>query len=224
MREQAFGWDNEFDQCSVFVPAFRIQKRSVSNGEYLDFVKDGGPSPHFWATRNGITYWRGMFAEVRLPLDWPVYVTQSQATAYAEWLGASLPSEPQFHRAAYGSASEEREYPWGSVSPDQVPGNFDFRRWDPEPVWSNTGDSGFGVSQLLGNGWQWTCTVFAPFPGFAAHPLYPGYSANFFDGQHYVMKGGSPRTAACMLRRSFRNWFRADYPYTYATFRCVKAD
>ena len=53
-------------------------------------------------------------------------------------------------------------------------------------------------------------------------PFYPGYSANFFDGKHYVMKGGSPRTAACMLRRSFRNWFQPHYPYVYATFRCVE--
>ena len=50
----------------------------------------------------------------------------------------------------------------------------------------------------------------------------PGYSANFFDGKHFVMKGGSPRTAACMLRRSFRNWFQPHYPYVYAKFRCVE--
>ncbi len=60
------------------------------------------------------------------------------------------------------------------------------------------GDSAFGVSQLLGNGWEWTSTVFGPFPGFKPMPTYPGYSANFFDGQHYVIKGGSPRTAAAI--------------------------
>ena len=54
------------------------------------------------------------------------------------------------------------------------------------------------------------------FPGFEPFPFYPGYSANFFDGKHFVMKGGSPRTAACMLRRSFRNWFQPHYPYVYA--------
>ena len=75
---------------------------------------------------------------------------------------------------------------------------------------------------LLGNGWEWTRTIFAPFPGFAPYPFYPGYSANFFDGKHYVMKGGSPRTAACMLRRSFRNWFQGHYQHAYATFRCVE--
>ena len=54
-----------------------------------------------------------------------------------------------------------------------------------------------------------------------AFSFYPGYSADFFDGKHYVMKGGSARTAACMLRRSFRNWFQPHYQYVYAGFRCV---
>jgi formylglycine-generating enzyme required for sulfatase activity len=84
------------------------------------------------------------------------------------------------------------------------------------------GASAFGVQDLVGNGWEWTQTEFAPFPGFKPMSFYPGYSANFFDGKHYVMKGGSPRTAACMLRPSFRNWFQPHYPYVYATFRCVE--
>jgi formylglycine-generating enzyme required for sulfatase activity len=61
--------------------------------------------------------------------------------------------------------------------------------------------------------------VFGPFDGFEPFAFYPGYSRNFFDGNHYVLKGASPRTAACFLRRSFRNWFRSRYPYVYATFR-----
>ena len=81
------------------------------------------------------------------------------------------------------------------------------------------GDSAFGVKDLLGNGWEWTRTAFEPFSGFRPHPFYAGYSANFFDGHHYVLKGGSPRTAACMLRRSFRNWFQPHYRYVYAGFR-----
>jgi formylglycine-generating enzyme required for sulfatase activity len=75
---------------------------------------------------------------------------------------------------------------------------------------------------MAGNGWEWTLTRFAPFAGFQPFSFYPGYSANFFDGQHYVLKGGSPRTARCLMRESFRNWFRPAYPYIYATFRLVE--
>jgi formylglycine-generating enzyme required for sulfatase activity len=51
---------------------------------------------------------------------------------------------------------------------------------------------------------------------------YPEYSADFFDGQHMVMKGASPATARELVRPSFRNWFRQRYPYVYATIRCVR--
>ena len=67
------------------------------------------------------------------------------------------------------------------------------------------------------------CRPFDLRHGFRPHPLYAGYSAGFFDGKHYVMKGASPRTAACMLRRSFRNWFQPRYGYVYAAFRTVAA-
>ena len=50
-------------------------------------------------------------------------------------------------------------------------------------------------------------------------PLYPVYSADFFDGRHFVLKGGSPATTPAILRRSFRNWFQGHYPYVYAKFR-----
>jgi len=116
----------------------------------------------------------------------------------------------------------EREYPWGNQAPLPENGNFDFQCWDPMPVNAFNGNrSAFGVEQMVGNGWEWTSTVFAPFPGFQPFAFYPGYSASFFDGNHYVMKGGSARTAACMLRRSFRNWFQPHYQYVYAGFRCA---
>jgi formylglycine-generating enzyme required for sulfatase activity len=219
-----FGWDNEFGQVQRYVPAFSIQKYKVTNGEYLRFIEAGAPLPHFWMRRNGDIYYRGMFAEVPLPLDWPVYVTQEEAQSYADWSGVRLPSEEEFHRAAYGTPQgETRPYPWGDIAPEWSHGNFDYKRWDPEPVTATpSGDSAFGVSQLVGNGWEWTSTVFAPFPGFHSRPSYPGYSANFFDGMHNVIKGGSPGTAARLLRASFRNWFRRDYPYVYAGFRCAR--
>jgi formylglycine-generating enzyme required for sulfatase activity len=207
--EDGFGWDNEFRACEVQVPAFAIGKCKVTNREYMEFVRQGAATPHFWAERDGQWFWRGMFGEVPLPPDWPVYVTHAEASAYSAWRGKALPSEEQFHRAAFDSQ-------------DAAPGNLDFERWDPVPV-ASTPANAYGVTQLVGNGWEWTRTPFHPFPGFEPFPFYPGYSANFFDGEHYVLKGASPRTAARLARASFRNWFRASYPYVYATFRLVES-
>jgi len=220
-HDSTFGWDNEYEQVRRFVPGFRMQRNKVTNGEYLRFVEAGAQFPHFWVEQEGSIFYRAMFENVPLPLDWPVYVNKREAEAYATWLGKRLPTEEEFHRAAYGDRSTE--FPWGEELPAPYHGNFDFRRWDPEPVDATpAGDSQFRVSQLVGNGWEWTSTPFGPFPGFKPRDSYAGYSANFFDGEHFVLKGGSPRTAARLLRRSFRNWFRADYRYVYATFRCVE--
>lgn len=241
--EQRFGWDNEFEQQTVQVPGFAIDRHKVTNSEYLEFIHAGGYQDQSlwreddwkWISHAGITHpvflkkdgdhWvhRTMFDDVPLAYDWPVYVSHAEASAYARWKGKSLPTEAQWHRAAFGTPDgKERAYPWGNQSPTAKHGNFDFQSWEPAPVTAfPDGRSAFGVEGLVGNGWEWTSTVFAPFAGFQKFPFYPGYSADFFDGKHYVMKGGSARTAACMLRRSFRNWFQPHYQYVYAGFRCV---
>jgi formylglycine-generating enzyme required for sulfatase activity len=208
--ENGFGWDNEFAAHDKPVPAFRAARYKVTNGEYLQFVREGAEAPVLW-TRSGEDWlYRGMFREEPLPPDSPVYVTHDQARAYAGWKGMRLPTEAEFHRYAYGA------------SPEPEGGNLDFRRWDPVPVTAGP-VNGFGISQSVSNGWEWTSTAFAPFDGFSAFPFYPGYSADFFDGEHYVLKGASPRTSRKLARPSFRNWFRHDYPYMYATFRLVGA-
>jgi formylglycine-generating enzyme required for sulfatase activity len=158
--------------------------------------------------------------------DWPVYVSLAEARAYARWAGARLPTEAEFHRAAYGAPDgAERPYPWGVEPPGPRHGNFDFVHWAPGPVGGHpAGASAWGVLELVGNGWELTDTPFAPFPGFTPYiPRYPGYSADFFDGKHFVVKGASWATAGELTRRSFRNWYQAHYPYVFAKFRCVRS-
>jgi iron(II)-dependent oxidoreductase len=222
-RGAAFGWDNEFGAHTVDVGAFGIDAYDVTNGDYLAFVRDGGTPPPFWIERDGAWFLRGAYHEIPLPLSWPVYVSHDGAEAFCAWAGGRLPSESEYHRAAFGTPTgEERAFPWGSAAPAAQHGNFDFRRFDPEPIGSSpAGASAWGVEDLIGNGWEWTSTPFAPFDGFAPMASYPQYSADFFDGRHYVMKGASPVTSSDLIRRSFRNWFFADYPYMYATFRRV---
>ncbi|HET9741923.1 MAG TPA: SUMF1/EgtB/PvdO family nonheme iron enzyme [Terriglobales bacterium] len=240
-----FGWDNEYEELKVAVPAFTVDRFQVTNAEYLKFVNDHGyhrqelwseegwvwrvesriSHPVFWEKKGDGWQLRTMFHIVPLPQDWPVYVSHAEASAYARWAGKQLPTETQWHRAAYGTRNAENLFPWGRTLPEDMHGNFDFRNWDPVPV--NAGQqqpSAFGVVGMIGNGWEWTSSIFEPLPGFQPFSFYPGYSANFFDGKHYVMKGGSPFTAASLLRRSFRNWFQPHYQYVYAGFRCVRND
>jgi len=219
-----FGWDNEFPSLRVGVEAFSIDRHNVTNGEYLAYMKaTDAPAPHFWVRQDGQWQWRAMFGLVPLPLDAPVYATHDEATAYATWRGMRLPTEAEYHRAAYGTPEGvERPQPWGDALPDTTHGNFGFTNWDPVPVGSYpAGASAWGVHDLVGNGWEWTSTIFDGFPGFQPMACYPVYSADFFDGKHFVMKGASPVTARELVRRSFRNWFYDDYPYMYAKFRCV---
>ena len=218
----AFGWDNEFDEHVVDVGAFGIDAHDVTNGDYLAFVRDGGPVPPNWFERDGEWVLRAMFEDLPLPRSWPVWCSQQDAAAFARWSGGRLMTEAEYHRAAYGTpAGEERAHPWGEDAPDPARhGNFGWRRFDPEPAGSSPhGASAWGVHDLVGNGWEWTATPFAPFEGFRPMASYPQYSADFFDGMHYVMKGAAPVTAADLVRRSLRNWFYFDYPYMYATFR-----
>ena len=218
-----FGWDNEFPSMRIDVDTFAIDRHNVTNGDYLDYVRaNGATPPHFWLERDGAWYRRGMFELAPLPLDCPVYVTYEEASAYAAWRGKRLPTEAEYHRAAFGTPSgEERLFPWGDALPDASRGNFGFANWDPVPIGSYPeGVSAWGVHDLIGNGWEWTSSLFEPFPGFEPMSSYPVYSADFFDGKHYVLKGASPATAPELIRRSFRNWYRPGYPFAYATFRC----
>ena len=228
-----FGWDNEFEAHTLDVPSFVIDKYKVTNEQYLAFLNDGGYSrrdlwndedwvwrtahaierPAFWLRKNGAWFWRSMFNEIPLPQDGPVYVSHAEASAYAHWAGRALPTEAQWQRAAFGV--------------DDVAVIDDFAENEPrfDPIAVDAPEliaSGpFPVVGMRGNGWEWTSTVFAPFAGFRRLDFYPSYSEPFFDGKHFVLKGGSMRTATSMLRPSFRNWFQPHYPYIYAGFRCV---
>jgi iron(II)-dependent oxidoreductase len=238
-----FGWDNEFEEHAVECPAFAIDQYKVTNRQFAEFIAAGGYTtrafwsdedwawkeaekithPVFWKQEGGEWIYRSMLNEIPLPLEWPVYVSQAEASAYARWLGKSLPTEAEWQRAAEPDIERvaEKKISRGEAL-HGIPEGSDSLRWDPLPVnASKEAQSRFGVFDLYGNGWEWTSTQFAPFPGFEPFSFYRGYSADFFDGKHFVMKGGSPVTDECMLRPTFRNWFQPHYQYVYAGFRCV---
>ncbi len=241
-----FGWDNEFPEQALEVAPFAIDATPVRNREFLEFLaadgydrrdawtaegwawkeRAGVQHPNNWEPDGGGWLVRTLFGAVPLAdaADWPVQVSWAEAHAYARWKGLDLPTEAEFHRAAFGAPDGTvRAHPWGDGDPCPAHGSFDFRDWAPTPAGSHPqGASAWGVHELVGNGWEWTSSVFAPYPGFTAWArTYPGYSADFFDGTHYAMLGASWATGAALVRRSFRNWFQPHYPYVFAKFRCV---
>jgi ergothioneine biosynthesis protein EgtB len=245
-RNGRFRWDNEHPELSVAVPSFRIDALPVTNREYREFVENGGyedrrlwtddawdwiahrrhrrPDP--WFASQGSLRVRTVLGDQAFEdvADWPASVMHCEAAAFARWRGARLPTEPEYHRAAYGTPEGRAcEHPWGDVPARSEHGNFGFQLWSPVPVGSHpAGASAFGVHELVGNGWEWTSTPFGPFPGFEPLEGYEGYSADFFDDRHFVMLGASWATDTALVRRSFRNWFRPHYPYMFSKFRCVR--
>ena len=234
-----FGWDNEFPQRSAQVEAFELATLPVTNAEYRAFVDAGGYEarelweergwdwtrrrdcrrPKDWTERDGKWLVRTMFEPVpfEAAAHWPVQVSHAEARAYARFHGARLPTEAELHRAAYGAdgtdASAKR-------------GNFDLRHHAPTPVGSFAdGATSDGVQELFGNGWDWTATPFEAHAGFEDYMEgYRGYSKDFFDGDHFVLFGGSWAASKRLMRRSFRNWFRFNYPYPFTQFRLAWGD
>ncbi len=229
-----FGWDNEFPELRVHVPSFILDSLPVTNGRYFEFVDSGGYDERRWwseedwlwkanAGLNHPNVWRKVenrwlyrtlfdFLPLEQVSSWPVYVSLAEARAYARWRRGRLPSEAEFHRAAYGSSGTQL-----------TTGNLNFAQWSPAPVNADRYDTNpWGIKNLIGNGWEWTETTFQPFPGFTPYiATYQEYSADFFDGKHFVLKGASWATARELVRPSFRNWYQAHYPYVFAKFRCV---
>ena len=224
-------------------PAFSIERHDVTNERFLEFVDAGGyrdarwwrpedwawlqreaiAHPLFWERRGGALALARDVRSLPLPLAWPVYVSQAEASAFARWRGARLPTEAEFQRAAYGSPAGERRASVGRRRTARQARRLRLLELGSgsRPAAIPPGASAWGVEDLVGNGWEWTSTTFAPFPGFEAMASYPEYSADFFDGEHVVMKGRRRRRRTELLRPTFRNWFRTRYPYVYATFRCA---
>jgi gamma-glutamyl hercynylcysteine S-oxide synthase len=241
-----FANDVEYSAHEVDVKPFSMEARNVTNGDFRRFVEAGGyrdashwsrsgwewrksqdiESPALWTRKGASWAYKAMFGDVTLPEALPVHVSLFEAEAYARWNGARLPTEAEYHLAAFGSTDDEegdRSFPWGEMPPWPSYGVFGFERWDANHVGSApAGDTPSGISDLMGNGWEWTSTPLLPHPGFTQVPARPGYSAHALDGKHYVLKGASPRTAMPLIRRSFRHYAMPGHRHGYNTFRCVK--
>ena len=237
--------DNERPAHLVEVPPFFIDTAAVTNGAYLAFMDAGGYdqpawwSPAGWAHRqeaglcaprfwqlHGDTWWRLRFGiREPVPAAEPVmHVSFHEAQAYAAWAGRRLPTEAEWEKAARWdpATGRSRRYPWGDQDPGPQHANLGQCHLRPASAGAYPlGASPLGVYQLIGDVWEWTCSDFRGYPGFAAFP-YPEYSLVFFGSDYKVLRGGSFGSDSVAVRGTFRNW---DYPIRrqiFAGFRCAR--
>lgn len=226
-------YDNEKDRHTVALDNFSVAKHPVTAYEWSEFMADGGynrPSlwsaagwewrctedcrlPEYWVERpDGYATYNPAGLRPILPDEPVASISWFEAEAFAEWAGARLLTEAEWeYVAAFEPAgSSPRRYPWG----DEPVGNRaanGLRSWEGCPVGTfPMGASVFGVEDLAGGVWEWTSSMFLPYPGFKAFP-YDGYSKDHMKGGHRVCRGGSWASADPILRCSFRNWYVPGY-------------
>lgn len=150
-------------QHLVYLDTYWIDQTEVTNGMYARCVEDGvcqEPSQSDSRSRENY-YNHSAYAEYPV-----IYVSWNQAQAYCNWVGARLPTEAEWEKAARGT--DGRQYPWGNDAPTYLLLNYDSQIGDTMPVGSfPSGASPYGVLDLSGNVWEWT--------------------ADWFDGEYYAI-------------------------------------
>ncbi len=236
-----FAYDNERPRHLTEVAPFLIDPRPVSNGDYAAWVEAGGyhrrecwsEAGWAWRRRECIErprYWTPE-GRVRLfdrtpPLrpELPVmHVSFYEADAYARAHGKRLPTEREWETVATidPRTGIKHRYPWGDDAPTPERVTLNQLPLGPAPVGSlPAGASADGVLGLIGDAWEWTASVFEPYPGFRAHP-YPEYSATHFGKGYRVLRGGSWASRPRVIDGTFRTWDLPERRQIFAGFRCA---
>ncbi|MEB3295440.1 MAG: SUMF1/EgtB/PvdO family nonheme iron enzyme, partial [Synechococcales bacterium] len=227
--------DNERSCHWVELPDYYMDVYPVTQREFGKFIQTGGyQQSEFWSAEGWQwlqqqnwqleqqlpTYWCGDEAFK----DYPVQgVSWYEADAYAKFVGKRLPTEAEWEKAMSWDGERSRRFPWGDAFPMATTCNHGDLNLGTSPVQAHPDNCSFyGCRDGIGNGWEWTDSWFAGYPGFTAFP-YRGYSQAYFDQAHRVLRGGSWVTRPWAMRNSFRNWY---HPWTreiFASFRCARS-
>jgi ergothioneine biosynthesis protein EgtB len=240
-----FAFDNEKPKHQVFLQDFAIAKAPVSNGEFLEFIRDGGyqnfrwwfsegweavnrekwEAPLYWEQHNGewlIRDFSGVHPAASKASEPVSHVSYFEASAFAKWAGKRLPTEAEWEKAAcYDSGDAVRKvFPWGNESPDTAHANlFENELWSVAPIGAfPTGASSYGCQQMIGDVWEWTTSDYVPYPGFKSE--FDEYNDKWFVNQK-VLRGGSFATPQLHIRSTYRNFFHAHERWMVSGFRCA---
>ena len=242
--DQPFVFDNEKWAHSVAVRPFSIALAVVTQTEFMAFVEEGGyhrrefwcsegwewresedaAHPVYWKKNGNGAWLRRHFdqwysLEPHLPV---IHVNWYEANAYCRWAKRRLPTEAEWEMAASTDPADldqsKRVFPWGSEAPDFSRANTDWRAMGCIDASAfPDGDSAFGCRQMIGNVWEWTSSVFLPYPGFEIDS-YKEYSEPWFETRK-VLRGGCWVTRSRMLRNTWRNFYPPDRRDVLAGFR-----
>jgi len=226
---EGFAWDNERPKHSIFVNDFSLMNRLVTNGEYIQFMTDGGyENPLLWlsdgwdaVTRNGWQaplYWEKVEGEWQMvtldgirPIvqDEPAaHVSYYEAAAYARWADKRLATEAEWEKAS------------ALVKTSPSCGNFlESGFLHPVGLGQAPGVNGSGLSQMFGDVWEWTASAYLPYPGYKqqAGPL-GEYNGKFMINQ-MILRGGSCATPRTHIRPTYRNFFQCDKRWQFTGIR-----
>ena len=231
----AFCFDNESPAHRVWLEPFALANRLVTNGEYLEFIEDGGyAEPSLWLSEGwawvqerGIQapmYWRSVedgWREYRLDGESPIaphlpvtHVSFYEAEAYAAWAGARLPTEAEWEHVARTDVGAKE------ATTGVRTGNFaDSGRLHPAAPESSGEPQ---PAQLFGDCWEWTSSAYRPYPGFKPLPGTLGeYNGKFMSGQQ-VLRGGSCATPEGHVRPTYRNFFYPPDRWQFTGIRLAK--
>ncbi|MEO8434520.1 MAG: ergothioneine biosynthesis protein EgtB [Pyrinomonadaceae bacterium] len=242
-RNYDFAFDNEKPAHQVFLQNFALDRAPVSNGDYLEFMNDGGYQDFRWWFSEG---WEAVNREHwQAPLYWELHdgewmirgfpglhpasskatepvshVSFYEASAFAKWAGKRLPTEAEWEKAA-GLGAARQLFPWGDEAIDLSKANlFENGLWSPAPIGAfPTGQNVNGCQQLIGDVWEWTTSDYVPYPGFKSE--FDEYNDKWFVNQK-VLRGGSYATPQLHIRSTYRNFFHAHERWMVSGFRCAK--
>jgi len=215
--DDGFAFDSERPRHPVLLHPHAIANRRVTNGEWAEFIADGGysnPAPWLsdgwdWVQRERISaplYWNEdgthftLAGRREIDRAAPVaHINYYEADAFARWAGARLPSEPEWESFAAGAD------PHLGNQLDRTEAVM------PEPS-----------GGMFGDVWEWTQSAFLPYPGFApAEGAVGEYNGKFMSGQ-MVLKGASCATPRGHSRASYRNFFPPSARWQFTGLRLAK--
>ena len=216
---EGFSFDNELPRHRQWLEPYRLADRLVTNGEWLEFMADGGYTraglwlSDGWARVNAEAwrapfYWvehDGVWLEHPLHGTWPVdpgapvtHVSFYEAEAYATWAGKRLPTEAEWEHAVVVDGQGDAAHAGGNLADQQA--------FHPAAAPARA-PHGSRLRQVYGDCWEWTASAYHPYPGF--HPpegAIGEYNGKFMSNQ-MVLRGGCALTPPDHARLTYRNFF-----------------